>query len=185
MTAASTVAGVDLAGQLNVSANQLVFGSGGGGNLNGTRAIIYPATVDLPTVRTQSATRGEFSQYKVTFKAAGVDCEPGVAVFMNPNSSTCYWIDTQSESGNAFIGRDLSTTPLGAVFPIVLNDVVRLEAVLGGATNTVRAFVNGVLVQTVVDNSALRPQVGGIFGMVFAGVFNGQVAVQDYSGGLL
>jgi hypothetical protein len=49
--------------------------------------------------------------------------------------------------------------------PFAANDVLRVSVVPGAASNTVRSWINGVPVATLVDNNASRPVFTGMPGL--------------------
>ena len=188
LTASDTVSGIDFAANVNVSANQLVFGDGGLGNFNGIQSIAYPALINVGVVRTRSLTRGLFVQATLSAKIAGVDCSAGLMLMGNPNVETCYWMQFQSNQAFCQILRSIGSgqtllTP--AAFNNTVGHVYRFEFTFATAQNTLRSFDNGVLVDTTIDASAQRLQSGGIYGFAYTGSFTGQLGFQNFSGGIL
>lgn len=188
ITGSDTVSGVDFAANVNVNANQLVFGDGGGANFNGITAIAYPATINVPIVRTKSLTRGVFAQATLSAKVAGVDCSAGLMVMGNPNKETCYWLNFPSNVGFCQVKRSVggsSITLTTPAFNYTVGKVYRIEFTFAVAQNTIKSFEDGVLVDTTIDNTVGRLSAGGLYGFAYAGSFTGQIGFTNFSGGLL
>jgi hypothetical protein len=177
--------GVTLAAQINIGATGLTFGSGSGNNDNGMRVLIYPGPVDETKVRARSISIGLFVEcIFVALVAAGVDCEAGLAIMINPGDEKGYYLDMQSESGNVLLRRtEGAQTVLSTPTTKAALDLFRLECRIIGTTNELRTYKNNVLVNTFSD---VAPTVqAGLYGMAFMGVFSGQVTVSNFRGGLI
>lgn len=189
---ASVLNMVDVDANINLTAGRLVLGAGAV-ILSNLRLwmVPYPA-IAANVVIAKSLTRGLFSQATYISRATGAGgYYSGVMAYNTaPNDGQGYYYGI-TEAGQAFVTRNIDLTEANitaALFVVAPNDVLRLEVVPGSAANTVRAFRNGTLVSTVVDNNALRPAfTGGCYGMFFRYKVDpgATMSWDDYSGGLL
>ncbi len=187
MDSSANATAADLASVLNTGGGGAAFGKAG----LGTAAFdtkFFPATVYLPLVVSRGLARGLFSQFKLLTVSGGLTSDMGPFVGGMPNVNTGYWLDVSCESVAVTLYRGLSQAYVSlvpTVFNYSLGDVIRLEITFGGPSNTLRSYQNGVLRNTFVDSSALRPRSGG-YGLFFLGWANsGQVNITDFSGGVL
>jgi hypothetical protein len=193
LTATSTVAPTRQAADLNIGGTGLTFGDGGGSNDNGLSNLMLPNKIDTAKVRALSLTNGIFAQWQfVSRPVAGVDCGPALIVGANAGGEKGYGLRLQSINTDSQLVRGLGFGGADAVAQLVANcftanpgDIMRIELNFAPTQNTIRSYQNGVLQNTFVDNNALRPTAGGLFGMSLLGVFTGQVTVKNFSGGVL
>jgi hypothetical protein len=94
-------AGVNIDAQINSGASGIVFGSGSGVNDNPTRVAFFPQAVDNNAMRAGCQTRGQFAQWTLVSRAAGIDCECPLICFGDPSGNDGgYILTVQSESTN-------------------------------------------------------------------------------------
>jgi hypothetical protein len=182
-------AGVNIDAQINPSAGGLVFGSGSGVNDNPTRVQFYPQTIDNTAMRAGCQTRGQFAQWTLVSRTAGIDCECPLVCFGDPSGNDGgYQLVVQSESTNVSVISGLGAVSFYNVrvnaFTCAPGDTVRMEVTFAAGANTIRTFKNGVLQSTDVDNNGARP-LSGLAGFGLMGVFTGVLVFKDFSCGLL
>jgi hypothetical protein len=177
---------------INLTAGQLVFGTGGGG-LPNLRLFLVPfPAIDALSVKTKSLTRGVFAQmtYKSRSTGAGGFYSGIMAYNTAPDNGQGYYYGI-TEGGGAFVTRNIDATEANitaSLYTVAVNDVLRLEVTPGSASNTVVAKRNGTIVSTVTDSNALRPAfTGGWFGMFFRYQVDAGASMNwdDFSGGVL
>ena len=182
-------AGANIDAQVNPSAGGIVFGSGSGVNDNPTRVQFYPQAIDNTAMRAGCVTRGQFAQWTLVSRAAGIDCECPLICFGDPSGNDGgYMLTVQSESNNVSLISGLGNPSLYTIraiaFACVANDVVRLEVNFASAQNTLRTYKNGILQSTDTDNNGARP-LSGLAGFGLQGVFTGVCVFKNFSCGLL
>lgn len=175
-----------MAGGVNVGAGAATIGTSFG---NLARSTFTPAFVDRQAITTGMLSRGQFSQFTVKGFLVGISCDVGPMVYNpNPNDANCYMLLLATATNLVNLQRSLgaATANIGpGLFAWTTGDIIRLEVTPGATANTVRSYKNGVLLSTIVDNSALRPQGGGHYGLAWFSSNVGTVSFGDYSGGLL
>jgi hypothetical protein len=187
---ATALSGATIDGLVNVNAGVATFGLVGSG---GTVAANFtPAYISRSTVKTRTnAGRTQFSQFRVRSVNGGVTCAIGPMVYNpNPNDPNCYILVAQLVGRTLQLFRGVGTGAVilnAAVGVHADNDVLRIEVDPGVASNTIRCYKNGVLQSTDVDNNALRPQNGGIYGITYfsSNAAGGSISFDNYSGGLV
>lgn len=188
-TADETTAMSDNSALINIGGTGLIYGNGGGLNLNGMSIAAFPSTVNRTAIVARSAVGGIFSQVTLVSRPiAGVDASIGPSVFMNPGDAACYLIQLRSQDTTTSLYRKNSngtyTNIRASAFANAPGDVVRLEGRIVGGFPELRIYQNGVLRSTDIDNSGLGPT-SGQFGFFMSGVFTGQVVISTFSGGTL
>lgn len=177
---------------INLTAGQLVYGTGAGG-LGNLRLFMTPfPAINSLAVKQKSILRGVFAQMKYISRATGAGgFFSGVMCYNTaPDNGKGYYYGVD-QTGGTFVTRNIDTTEAniaGSLFAVANNDILRLEVIPGSAANTVKAYRNGVLQSTVVDNNALRPAfTGGWYGTFFRYQIDAgaQMNWDDFSGGLL
>lgn len=182
-------AGANIDAQVNSGGAGLIFGSGSGVNDNPTRVTFFPQAIDNTAMRAGCATRGQFAQWTLVSRTAGIDCEAPLVCFGDPSGNDGgYTLTVQSESTNVGLASGTGNPALYTVrancFTCVPGDVVRMEVNFATAQNTIRTYKNGVLQSTDTDNNAARPS-NGLAGFALLGVFTGVLVFKDFSCGLL
>lgn len=155
------------------------------GNLTGAQMVFIPVPIAHNRVSALSLTRGLFSQVDLVSRTLPeVDCGP--AVWCAANSSNCYYLALPGAGLQIQIRRDISSPVLlGALVTVAIGDRIRIESRFTASANDIRAYVNGALVDTVIDSSAGRPAGGGLYGIAFSGSDHGRAIFKNFSGGVL
>jgi len=174
--------GADFAANINRGALGLTYTNTGAG--------IGPpgGAVPMPLDYTKILFVSQFSQMQITAFTAGF-AALSIACFYRPNFNQLYNLEFISSTSDITLTRLASTTNtiLSAAIPVVLNDIVRLEADIKTTpgTTTLRVFVNGVLKSTVLDASGSR-LTSGVPALYFVGCSGGEsITVANYQGGAL
>lgn len=189
ITFRSTTMTGDLLDQaLNTGAGGMTFGSVN--NLNLGFAQCFPVPVNNRAIIARSSTRGQYAQFRFKLKSGALNAIIEIAVMGNAGESG-YAIQLQNLDGGtcALVRHNgnfmASTVLVAALTTYVVNDVLRLEARVIGATVELRSFKNGILVNTFVDNTGSR-LTSGRAGMFLLGQsVNSSMSVDNYDGGSL
>jgi hypothetical protein len=175
-----------LAARVNRAGAGLQITGGGGGSI-----IFRCMGIPRPLSFLQVDGHNQFAQVTiVSDTSAGVnDNTVGIGVYMQSNQSTLYSLMKNPQGTTAGIGILKSVggadTLLGGIHAVNANDVMRLEVRTAAGVNTLKALINGVVVETQTDNQLIPP--GGMPGLHILACFTGgQVTTfANFSCGLL
>jgi hypothetical protein len=168
---------------VNVAAGNLVLG-----NVGVNASLIPFVGIPQPVYPPNIINVAQFSEMKIIAGTnGGVDTGP--CVFAQPNNGNGYMARSFNLAGNRqiLLARRLDTTQVlltGVFNNVNYGDTIRIEVTPSAPSNTVRLVVNGITVETVVDNNALRPT-SGMFGIAHQGTTNATDTWNAYSGGIL
>lgn len=175
--------GLNVAALVNVAAGNLVLG-----NLGINASLIPFVGIPQPVYPPSILTVAQFSEMRIVAGTnGGVDTGP--CVFAQPNNGNGYMARSFNLAGNRqiLLARRLDTTQVlltGVFNNVNYGDTIRIDVTPAVGQNTVRLLVNGVVIETVIDNNALRPQ-SGMFGIAHQGTTNATDTWNAYSGGIL
>lgn len=145
----------------------------------------------LPTI-TALYGRNQFAQATLTgiTVAAGPACGPAVGVTSDilVNNANGYNLEVLTAATAQVVrfnsGAFNIITSGGGPLVVAVGDVLRIDVQFGSASNTVRAWRNGAIVDTITDSNAARPTTGAPSFFIFCD--NGDTQDWDnYSCGIL
>lgn len=188
-SAGSNVATPGLAANVNVGSGHATFG--GTTINNNCWCKFFPVPIYYPAVAAGILTRGVFSQFTIDGITGGGTVDVGPAVAIAPNSGNGYWLDIAFQTTDTTLFRSTVSPLVNLVTNVfapanrAVGDIVRLECIIGVASNTLRSYLNGVLTNTTIDASGSRPTTGG-YGIFFqAWGAPATVSIKDFSGGII
>jgi len=184
MSQGMLASGNNLAANCNVGGAQLTF----------TNPANVPNAWFMPTPISWNIAiaRNQFCQVLVSAYNLGagaqVTCGPGVWANLQGGLGTIgYYLRLENIAGvlNVRVAYGFSPITSFGANPINVGDVIRIEARNQGAQNQVLLLQNGVVIQTVNDNSGSRPT-GGVYGIAWeSGSVGGSCSFQNFSAGVL
>lgn len=155
----NALVGANIAASINVAGNQANF------SLCSTNGVNFLQCFPIPISWNIFYTKSQFSQARITADNSGgaVFAFNGPSVLMNANKSTGYFIQTNTPDGGTtnVLGKYsvIGVNGSGAQLLIstnqnfAINDVLRIEGVIGSTGTTINTYRNGVLQTSALDST--------------------------------